>query len=76
MVLTASALRKDIYRLLDRVAEEGRPLTITRKGHQLKITPDAPVSKLSRLVPHDCMTVDPESLVHQDWSGEWRHDLS
>ena len=75
MTLTASALRKDIYRLLDRVAEKGQPLTITRKGKHLKIAPEAPASKLSQLVRHDCISGDPETLVQLDWSSEWNHDL-
>jgi hypothetical protein len=32
-------------------------------------------TKLSRLVPHDCMAVDPEEIVHMDWSEEWTGGL-
>lgn len=24
---------------------------------------------------HDCLTGDPEDIVHLDWSREWPHDL-
>lgn len=75
MPVTASALRENIYRLLDEVVATGKPLEIERKGKLLKIIPVEPPDKLSRLVPHNCLTGDPEDIVHLDWSREWRHDL-
>jgi hypothetical protein len=72
MTVTASQLRGNIYRLLDQVAETGEPLVIRRHGHVLKIVPDYTGSKLDRLVKHDCIVGDPDALVHQDWSPEWR----
>lgn len=72
MLVKASNLRKDIYRLLDRILETGEPLEIERNGQFLKVVPELRKgSKLSRLVRHDCMAGDPEELVHLDWSGEW-----
>jgi len=73
--LTASTLRKDVYRLLDQVAETGRPLVIERKGRRLKIVREESGGRLKRLTPHPCMNQDPESLVHIDWSEEWHPDL-
>ena len=75
MALTASALRGNIYRLLDQVLETGQPLEIERKGGLLKIIPAKKQSKMARLTKHDCLTGDPESIVHLDWSGEWHSDL-
>ena len=75
MSITASALRSDIYRLLDEVAETGKELAVKRKGKLLKIVPVGMQGKLARLTPHACVAGDPEDLVHLDWSGEWRHDL-
>jgi len=74
--VTASALRSNIYKLLDSVAETGQPLLVKRKGRSIKIVCEEKVSKLSRLVKHECLVGDPEELVHLDWSGEWRNDLS
>lgn len=75
MKVTASQLRSNIYRLLDQVAATGTPLHVERKGRRLQIAcADAP-SRLSGLVRHECITGDPEALVHSDWSAEWRHDL-
>lgn len=75
MTVTASALRKDIYQLLDQVLATGKPLTVKRKNGTVKIVPDQPVSrisKLERLQKHDCIVGDPEDLVHMDWSKEWK----
>ena len=73
MVVTASELRQNIYKLLDRVLESGEPLEIERNGRRLRVVPlDAP-PKLDRLAEHPGYIVgDPEELVHVDWSGEWR----
>jgi hypothetical protein len=38
MVITASALRSDIYRLPDGVAETGKELAVERKGILVKIS--------------------------------------
>jgi len=72
MVVTASELRQNVYKLLDEVLETGVPLEIERKGRRLRIIPSDAPSKLDRLVPHPGSIVgDPEDLVHIDWSGEW-----
>lgn len=76
MAITASNLRGNIYRLLDQVLETGQPIEIERKGKLLKIIPEERPSKMSRLSKHSCMQGDPESIVHMDWSDEWRHDLA
>jgi hypothetical protein len=72
MAVTASQLRQNVYRLLDKTLETGKPLEVRRKGHTLRIVPDAaPVGKLKSLVPHDCIQGDPEELVHIDWGDTW-----
>ncbi|MGH3929537.1 MAG: hypothetical protein ACRDTF_06125 [Pseudonocardiaceae bacterium] len=72
MAVTASALRQNIYRLLDEVLETGVPLEIERKGKRLQIVPERPRSKLDRLVPHPGSIIgDPEELIHLDWSKYW-----
>lgn len=75
MELTASKLRANIYRILDRVAETGIPVEIVRGRRRLKIVPvetTAP-NKLARLKPRPNVLIgDPERLVHLDWSKEWK----
>ena len=70
--ITASKLRQDIYRLLDRVLETGRPIVIERRGRTLRIVADEPASRLARLRPRPYLDGDPEQIVHLDWSDEWR----
>ena len=75
MALTASKLRENVYKILDRVLETGEPVEIVRGGRRLKIIPvDAPrKQKLGRLAKRpEALLADPEELVHLDWSKEWR----
>lgn len=70
--ISASEVRRDIYRLLDQVLQTGQPVEILRKGKRLRIVPVEPVGRLDRLVSRPYLAVAPEDLVHLDWSGEWR----
>jgi hypothetical protein len=70
---SVSALRADLYRLLDRVLSTGVPLEVDRNGERLQIIPKARGARLSRVRPHPgFLKADPESLLHLDWSDEWR----
>lgn len=72
MILSASRLRADVYRILDEILRTGQPVDIQRGGRLLRIVPVDPPGRLERLVAHDDAVVgDPEDLVHVDWSGEW-----
>ena len=74
MVLTASKLRENIYKILDQVLKTGVPVEIERRGKKLKIVPVHMPEKLDNLRKRsDFLKCDPEELVHLDWSGEWRH---
>jgi prevent-host-death family protein len=71
--LTASKLRADVYRVLDRVIQTGVPAEIVRRGKVLRIAPAEQVERLNRLPARpDFIKGDPEDLVHLDWSHEWR----
>jgi len=73
MRYSVSKLRANLYRVLDQVLESGTPVEIERKGKLLKIVPAEQGDKLANLKPHpDYMKCDPESLVHMDWSKEWK----
>ena len=74
MRLSATRLRQDLYRILDSVLETGIPVEVERRGRIVKIIPQETTSKLSRLKTHDIIVGDPESLVHLDWSDEWKGD--
>ena len=72
MKVTASGLRQDIYRILDEVLESGVPVEIERRGQVLKIVPPATSSKLDSLQRREYLNVDPDDIVHIDWSENWR----
>jgi hypothetical protein len=70
---SASRLRADLYRLLDRVLETGVPLEVERRGRRLKIVAADSPRRLANLARDPTYLVaDPDDLVHVDWSGEWR----
>jgi hypothetical protein len=73
VVVSASELRQNIYRLLDGVIDSGVPLDIECKGKRLRIVPMESGSKLQR-IPTDPALVkgDPADLFHIDWSEHWR----
>jgi hypothetical protein len=71
--LTASRLRMDVYRVLDRVLETGVPAEVERRGKVLRIVPTDTVERLKRLPTRPSFIKgDPEDLVHLDWSHAWR----
>lgn len=73
MRFTATRLRANLYRVLDKVLKTGVPVEIERGGGILRIVPVAPRDKLANLKRRkDYLAAEPESLVHIDWSGEWR----
>lgn len=76
MKVTATHLRTHLYKLLDEVLQSGSPLEIERKGQLLVILPAQPTTnRLERIAFRDCIVGDPEDLVHNDWSGEWRPSI-
>ena len=72
MALTASALRKNVYKVLDHVAKTGIPVEINRRGHMLRIITAEKKSKLANMKKRPIINGDPEALVHMDWSHLWR----
>jgi prevent-host-death family protein len=72
MAITASALRQNVYKILDRVAETGVPEEIVRRGKMLKIISVEKKSKLANIKKRPIIKGDPEELVHMDWSHLWR----
>lgn len=63
MALTASELRRNIYRLLDQVLETGIPLEIQRGDQTLKISAVDGPSKIDGLPLRNLFSCDPDELV-------------
>lgn len=75
MILTPSQLRSDIYRVLDRILKTGESVGISRHGKVLKIVPPFQASRLKRIKKMGKINVDPQKLVHIDWSSEWKGSM-
>lgn len=72
MLMTTSALRRDIYRILDRVLETGEPVIIERNGRRVRISAEEAPLRLDALVRRpDVVIGESEDFVHLDWSEEW-----
>lgn len=70
--MTTSALRRDIYRILDRVLESGEPVIIERNGRRVRISAEDVPSRLDALVRRPEVVVgNSDDFVHLDWSNEW-----
>jgi hypothetical protein len=72
VAITASALRQNVYKILDRVAETGVPEEIVRRGKMLRILAVEEKSKLANIRKRPIIKGDLEDLVHMDWSYLWR----
>ncbi|MBI2605393.1 MAG: type II toxin-antitoxin system Phd/YefM family antitoxin [Deltaproteobacteria bacterium] len=70
--LTASALRQDIYKIIDSVLETGKPVEIERRGRTVRIEPAEKVSKFSRLARRRIFKGDPDEIFRIDWLEQWR----
>lgn len=61
--ISLTALRSQLFNLVDQVISTGIPLEIERNGHKVKIICDEEKSKFSNLRHHDCIIGDPDDLV-------------
>jgi len=72
MPISASMLRQDIYRILDRILATGEPIEIERNGRRLMIVLANRPGRLDRLSRRDYLVGDPEEIVEGGWLAEWR----
>ncbi|HSW30162.1 MAG TPA: type II toxin-antitoxin system Phd/YefM family antitoxin [Longimicrobiales bacterium] len=70
---SVSRLRANLYKVVDQVLETGVPVEVERKGQRVRIVAADTGQRFTNLVAHpEYLRTDPESLVHMDWSPEWR----
>jgi prevent-host-death family protein len=73
MTISATELRANLYRILDRVAKTGETVEIARGGKIIRIVLESPADKMNRLVKRDdYLQCDPDEIVHLDWSDQWK----
>jgi hypothetical protein len=61
--ISLTALRSNLFKIVDQVIETGNPVELERNGHRLKIVLEAKKSKLENLKPHDCIVGNPDELI-------------
>lgn len=71
--LSPTALRHNLFKVIDEVIKTGVPAEIERKGHTLKIIVDEKRDKLANLKQHHAIVGDPEELVSLK-VGEWSEE--
>jgi hypothetical protein len=72
MILSASRLRENIYKILDQILETGIPVEIKRKDKILTIIPPKKSNKLQNIKKRKILNCDPDEIIHMDWSKEWK----
>ena len=72
MTITASKLRQDIFKILDRILETGEPVEIERKGQIIRLVPEKKGKKLQGLRKRKFSDEPLEAFDHIDWSEEWK----
>jgi len=69
--ITPSALRADIYNILDQVLETGKAVVIERNGKRLRIVPEESESQVAGFfVSNDLVIGDPDELDKISWDKE------
>ncbi len=69
-LMTITALRQQLFKIVDQVIATGIPVEIERQGHRVKIVLDEKKSKLANLTAHDCIVGNPDDLISLD-VAEW-----
>lgn len=70
--MTATELRKDIYRVLDDVLDTGIPQEVSRGSRTLMIVPAGGKRlRLDSLPRREALACSPDELVETSWSQEW-----
>lgn len=75
VAITASELRRNIYKLLDQVIETGVPLEIKRGDHILRISTTLGPTKLENLPLRNLFSCDPDSLVNRPLGQDAMGDM-
>jgi antitoxin (DNA-binding transcriptional repressor) of toxin-antitoxin stability system len=73
MPITASALRADVYRVLDRAISSGEPVEIERNGVIVRLVPPSKGCWLDRLPRREGVVAgDSADLANVHWFEAWK----
>ena len=74
--ISTTALRANLYRLLDQVLESGEPLRVKRGKRSLIIMPEDRGRRrdLSKLARREAITCTPDELIEAGFADEWHGD--
>lgn len=77
--VTATHLRAELFKTLDRVVATGESVEVQRPGGKVRIVSAVEGmagNRLARLQPHPGTIVgDPDSLAHLSWDEAWKPTL-
>jgi len=71
MKITATELRRNVHKILDRVISTGMPVEAVRKGRTVRMTSDVRPSRLARLKKRTGFVGDPDDILKMNWLSEW-----
>ncbi|MCA1754283.1 MAG: hypothetical protein LC641_06230 [Spirochaeta sp.] len=71
--MTASELRKQLYTVLNELAESGGDVTVTHKSRSFSIVAHDSTPFVDRLVRHDTLRVPADELVAAE-AADWAWD--
>ena len=73
MRVTATNLRAELFKTLDRVVATGEPVEVERPGGWVRLVAASPVGRLSRLRAHPgCIVGDAAELASLSWPDVWQ----
>lgn len=71
--MKATNLRKNLFRILDKVSQTGKPIEIESKGRKYKIIALKRPDRFANLQKHpDVFSGELDRLINIDWMTEWR----
>jgi len=71
--MKATHLRKNLFRILDKSAQTGKPVEIESKGRRFRIIALQPSDRFASLQKHpDVFSGDLDKLIDVDWMEGWR----
>lgn len=79
-MISVTKLRKELFKVMDQVANSGQPVFVERNGVRIKISRDEEnkLSKIERMRNYkgpSVLKVPIEEIENLDWSDTWKPHL-